>query len=554
MSTHRSGTRFAGLLVVASFVFAACSSHCSTRRRGASTPASAPASAPVGAASAALARGRRHGRADRRGQGRGRPHDHRPARTTGATTARSSTASRPSTASRSTSSTRTAARATRSRPSRPTRTTRARRRRTSSTSGCLRPAGITEASSSRTRSRPGTRSRTRPRTPTATGTATTTASCVRDQHRGRPERPPKDWADLLKPEYKGQVALAGDPRTSNQAISGGLGRGLANGGSLDNAQPGPRLLQAAQRRRQLRAGHRQARRPSPRARRRSASAGPTTASPTRTRSPATRTIEVVGPDDRPLRRHLRPGHQQVRAASQRRQAVDGVPVLRRGPAHLAEGLLQPDPLRGHGRARASSRPTSRPSCRTSPVRVFPTLDQITRPRPTLITEGWADRRLASRSSRRRLRATAHSDRRSVMPRCRRPPRARHGAPWAPSLTGPGSASCRSSLFALLFLVCPVSYLVVGSFQDTTGSRRSRTTPTSTADRRQRLRDSIEISLVTADRSAASSASCWRTRSSSAACRRVPARRADDVLRRRLELRRRAAGPGLHLHARPARAR
>ena len=30
--------------------------------------------------------------------------------------------------------------------------------------------------------------------------------------------PPKDWSDLLKPEYKGQVALAGDPNVSSQAI------------------------------------------------------------------------------------------------------------------------------------------------------------------------------------------------------------------------------------------------------------------------------------------------------------------------------------------------
>jgi putative spermidine/putrescine transport system substrate-binding protein len=38
---------------------------------------------------------------------------------------------------------------------------------------------------------------------------------------------PKDWADLLKPEYSGQVALAGDPRASNQAILGVLAAGLA---------------------------------------------------------------------------------------------------------------------------------------------------------------------------------------------------------------------------------------------------------------------------------------------------------------------------------------
>ncbi len=49
---------------------------------------------------------------------------------------------------------------------------------------------------------------------------------------------PQDWADLLKPEYKGQVALAGDPRVSNQAIQTVYAAALANGGSLDNAAPG----------------------------------------------------------------------------------------------------------------------------------------------------------------------------------------------------------------------------------------------------------------------------------------------------------------------------
>jgi putative spermidine/putrescine transport system substrate-binding protein len=49
---------------------------------------------------------------------------------------------------------------------------------------------------------------------------------------------PQDWADLLKPEYAGQVALAGDPRSSNQAIQSVYAAALANGGSLDNAAPG----------------------------------------------------------------------------------------------------------------------------------------------------------------------------------------------------------------------------------------------------------------------------------------------------------------------------
>lgn len=49
---------------------------------------------------------------------------------------------------------------------------------------------------------------------------------------------PQDWADLLKPEFKGQVALAGDPRASAQAQMSVFAAGLANGGSLDNVQAG----------------------------------------------------------------------------------------------------------------------------------------------------------------------------------------------------------------------------------------------------------------------------------------------------------------------------
>jgi putative spermidine/putrescine transport system substrate-binding protein len=49
---------------------------------------------------------------------------------------------------------------------------------------------------------------------------------------------PKDWSDLLKPEYKKSVALAGDPTASNQAIQTVYASALASGGSLDNAQAG----------------------------------------------------------------------------------------------------------------------------------------------------------------------------------------------------------------------------------------------------------------------------------------------------------------------------
>lgn len=50
--------------------------------------------------------------------------------------------------------------------------------------------------------------------------------------------PPADWSDLLDPARVGQVALAGDPRVSGQAIATVYAAALANGGSLDNAKPG----------------------------------------------------------------------------------------------------------------------------------------------------------------------------------------------------------------------------------------------------------------------------------------------------------------------------
>jgi putative spermidine/putrescine transport system substrate-binding protein len=51
---------------------------------------------------------------------------------------------------------------------------------------------------------------------------------------------PADWADLLKPEYKNAVALAGDPRTANQAIQGvyAAGLGLSGGDASKAAEAG----------------------------------------------------------------------------------------------------------------------------------------------------------------------------------------------------------------------------------------------------------------------------------------------------------------------------
>ncbi|MFF0549612.1 ABC transporter substrate-binding protein [Streptomyces sp. NPDC004311] len=49
---------------------------------------------------------------------------------------------------------------------------------------------------------------------------------------------PTSFKDLLKPEYKGQVALNGNPTKSGSAFGGVYAAALANGGSLDDIQPG----------------------------------------------------------------------------------------------------------------------------------------------------------------------------------------------------------------------------------------------------------------------------------------------------------------------------
>jgi putative spermidine/putrescine transport system substrate-binding protein len=49
---------------------------------------------------------------------------------------------------------------------------------------------------------------------------------------------PKDWSDLLSPKLKGMVALGDDPRKAGEAFAAVMAASLANGGSLDNIQPG----------------------------------------------------------------------------------------------------------------------------------------------------------------------------------------------------------------------------------------------------------------------------------------------------------------------------
>jgi putative spermidine/putrescine transport system substrate-binding protein len=49
---------------------------------------------------------------------------------------------------------------------------------------------------------------------------------------------PKDWADLLSHKLRGMVAIDGDPRQAGDAFAAVMAASLANGGSLDNIEPG----------------------------------------------------------------------------------------------------------------------------------------------------------------------------------------------------------------------------------------------------------------------------------------------------------------------------
>ena len=50
--------------------------------------------------------------------------------------------------------------------------------------------------------------------------------------------PPRSFADLLKSDYRGKVALNGSPLTSNSAVAGVFAAAIANGGGLGDVGPG----------------------------------------------------------------------------------------------------------------------------------------------------------------------------------------------------------------------------------------------------------------------------------------------------------------------------
>jgi ABC-type Fe3+ transport system substrate-binding protein len=152
---------------------------------------------------------------------------------------------------------------------------------------------------------------------------------------------PQSWLDLAKPEYNGQFALSGDPRTSNQAILSIQAASLANGGTLADPTAGLELMAQVN----------QAGNLVP------VIALPGTVALGETPITAVWDYNALAWADGfegnpPPRSSFRPTvaspasicrHQRLCAAPECSQAVDGIPLLRRRPTHVDEGLLPPDP-------------------------------------------------------------------------------------------------------------------------------------------------------------------------------------------------------------------
>ena len=139
---------------------------------------------------------------------------------------------------------------------------------------------------------------------------------------------PAEYADLLDPAYNGQVALSGDPLTSNAAILSVWAAGLATGATGEEAaQAGLDFfaeLNAAGNFVPIDGDSR------------TVGIGETPILIDWSYNSIANDVNLAGKPGhrdrgasrRPYRRRLRAGDKRLCAAPQRRQAVDGVPVLR----------------------------------------------------------------------------------------------------------------------------------------------------------------------------------------------------------------------------------
>ena len=161
---------------------------------------------------------------------------------------------------------------------------------------------------------------------------------VRGEHGHRQERRRRTGPICSKPEYKQlrsrSPAIRAPPTRRSRASMPPASPARA-ATPTKAGRGGPQVLRRAEQGRQLRAGDRQGRR--------SLAQGATpiiirwdyNALADRDTLKGNPHGRRRGAEDRRRRRRLRAGDQRLRAASERRQAVDGVPLLRRGPARLA---------------------------------------------------------------------------------------------------------------------------------------------------------------------------------------------------------------------------
>ena len=300
---------------------------------------------------------------------------------------------------------------------------------------------------------------------------------------------PADWADLLKPEYAGSVALPGDPRASNQAI---LAR-VCRPASPRGAEPA---------RRRPRRGSKFFTELN--------EAGnfvPVIGKAGTLAQGATPIVDLLGLQRADRARHAA-GQPAGRGGRARRPASSPASTSRRSApiaphpnaAKLWMEYLYSDegqlkwlkgychPIRFNDLVARGVVPQELldklPPAAAYETAVFPTLEQTGRRVGGQSPASWdsvVGANVAATEPELGLRALGA-----------RPPASRwlmtqsRHRPRRPPGPGPGSASCRSSLFALLFLILPTMHIVVGAFRTPDGRvHASRTSPTCSRRRSSR---------------------------------------------------------------------